>query len=253
MISSAQRFTSTVDNYIRYRPNYPQPLLDKIIDYTRIHAASSIADIGAGTGIFSQLLLDNNLSVTAVEPNRYMLGAAKEALSNYPDFHYLNTSAEQTGLTPRSVDLICVAQAFHWFDPLATLAEFKRILKPNGHVALIWNQREARHPFQNQYDFMLKKYATDYEKINHMNISHDQLASFFAPGDMLTFDFANRQQFDLNGLIGRMKSCSYCPSESSSDFTELIKALKQLFLQYSEHGLIDFDYNCKLYIGRLHV
>ena len=253
MIDSTRRFTSTVANYVRYRPDYPQALLDKIIERTGVNVASSIADIGAGTGIFSKLLLDNNLSVTAIEPNRYMLGAAKETLSSYQDFRHLNNSAEQTGLTPRSVDLICVAQAFHWFNQDKTLAEFKRVLKPCGYIALIWNQRENQHPFQNQYDSLLKKYATDYENINHMNMPQAQIARFFAPGQMRTFDFTNAQQFDLNGLIGRIKSCSYCPSEDSADFSELSLALERLFNLYSQDGLIDFAYNCKLYIGRLHV
>jgi len=253
MIDSTQRFTRTVANYIRYRPDYPQALLDKIIERTGVNIASSIADIGAGTGIFSKLLLDNSLSVTAIEPNRYMLGAAKETLSSNPDFRYLNNSAEQTGLTARSVDLICVAQAFHWFNQDKTLVEFKRVLKPFGYIALIWNQREEQHPFQNQYDSLLIKYATDYQNTHHMNMPQAQIARFFAPGEMHTFDFTNAQQFDLNGLIGRIKSCSYCPHEDSTDFSELSQALERLFNEYSQDGLINFDYNCKLYIGRLHV
>ncbi|NQZ33641.1 MAG: class I SAM-dependent methyltransferase [Oceanospirillaceae bacterium] len=253
MSNSVERFSSTIANYIRYRPSYPQSLLDTLISKTQLNGASSIADIGAGTGIFSQCLLQNNLSVTAIEPNKYMLAAAKLALGSDPNFRYLNNSAEQTGLTARSIDLICAAQSFHWFHNQTTRAEFARILKPQGYLALIWNQREALQPFYRQYDAILKKYATDYETVNHQNISNEQISRFYAPGSVTSYCFNNQQQFDFTGLMGRIKSCSYCPSEDSTAFKGLENAVNKLFVQFSDEGLITLEYNCKLYLGRLHV
>lgn len=253
MHNSVERFSSRVAHYIRYRPSYPQSLLDILIDVAQLNAASSIADIGAGTGIFSQCLLQNNLSVTAIEPNKYMLAAAKSQHASNPSFRFLNNSAEQTGLTARSIDLICAAQSFHWFNNQASRTEFARILKPQGYLALIWNQREAQHPFHKQYDAILKTYATDYDAINHLNINAAQIADYYAPGQVASYDVYNHQQFDLAGLMGRIKSCSYCPSEDSAAFKGLENAIHELFVQFSDNGLINVEYNCKLYLGRLHV
>ncbi len=75
-----------------------------------------MADIGSGTGIFSHQLLERDLTVFGVEPNDDMRMMAEQSLNLYSRFKSIKATAENTTLKENSVDLVTVAQAFHWFD-----------------------------------------------------------------------------------------------------------------------------------------
>lgn len=210
-MSSKERISSRVDSYVKYRPSYPQDLIDYL--YETVGIAGEIADIGAGTGIFSKLLLNRGSYVTAVEPNQPMRETAESDLGGKPGFRIVSGSAEETGLPDQSVNHIVCAQSFHWFDRDAAQMEFRRILKPGGKVVLIWNSRITQGtPFLEAYEELLLTYGTDYKEVDQKNLSHDTLANFFKSGDMKEERFFNRQIFDYEGLCGRLHSSFLRPS-----------------------------------------
>lgn len=133
-----EKFSGKAEIYDKYRPTYPTALINVL--YNEIHGDenSRVADIGAGTGIFTKALLGKFRNVTAVEPNGDMYSVLR---ANLPDITAVQNSAENTGLPQSSFDLITTAQAFHWFDKDMFRNECKRILKPNGKLAVIWNRR----------------------------------------------------------------------------------------------------------------
>ncbi len=248
--NSRERFSSRVDDYRRFRPSYPPALIAYLLDRTGLAAGARVADIGAGTGIFTGLLLEAGLSVTAVEPNANMLAAAKSLYSANPGFHSSGGGAEDTGLASASVDLVTAAQAFHWFANRAAVTEFDRILRPGGHLALVWNRRQVEEPLQRDYDALLRRYAPDYGRVNHMNIEDAGLEPFFAAGTMSIERFDNVQQLDFDGLIGRLRSASYCPPESSAQYAELCDTLAELFERYAVEDRLQFTYQTRLYLGQ---
>jgi SAM-dependent methyltransferase len=159
--------------------------------------------------------LQAGFEVYAVEPNREMRVAAESALSAEPGFTSIDGSAEDSRLESASIDLITAAQAFHWFNSETAKEEFRRVLKPGGQLALIWNKRKLSLPFQQAYEAILQEFAPEYGKVNHMNLSEMEIQSFFATGAMRRIVIDNSQQLDFAGLLGRLKSSSYCPEESS--------------------------------------
>ena len=132
MIDSTKRFSSRVENYIKYRPGYPPDMLDLLKKKCGLPDASVIADIGSGTGILTELFLRNGNPVFGVEPNREMREAAERLLGKHPNFTSISGTAESTTLKNQSVGFITASQAFHWFDRERARREFLRILKPGG-------------------------------------------------------------------------------------------------------------------------
>src|SRR5262249_25032267 len=139
-LRSTERFSDRVEDYVRYRPDYPRALVEWLHGLG-VHPDWTVADIGAGTGISSKLFLDAGHRVTAVEPNDAMRAAAGRWLADEDRYHAVNGTAEATGLADGSVDLVIAAQAFHWFDKEKVRTEFARILSPHGLVAVFWNSR----------------------------------------------------------------------------------------------------------------
>jgi len=250
MTKTIERFSDRVANYIKYRPSYPQVVVDTIISECQLGKTHTVADIGSGTGIFSKLLLDRDFDVIGVEPNESMRKAAEHQLSYYEKYSSVDGQSECTNIASSSIDLITAAQAFHWFNREKTKQEFSRILKPGGYLALIWNQRKVDQPFHKEYDSILRKYATDYNSVNHMNISDEDIAGFFYPGKVATFDFKNSQQFDLIGFLGRMQSSSYTPKVNTREHETLMKVAEDLFHRYEASGTITFEYDTRLYLAQ---
>jgi len=249
MTDPRHRFSQRVANYLRYRPGYPPELVPVILGGLVNGVTPVIADVGSGTGIFTQLLLPHGLRVYAIEPNTHMRLAAEKSLAAYGKLLSVDADAENTGLDTASVDLVTAAQAFHWFNNESTRAEFARILKADGRLALVWNQRRLSQPFQQAYDALLRELAPDYGKVNHMNLSTDDIAGFFAAGAMQQRCFDNRQQLDFDGLRGRLESSSYCPETGSKPYHRLLEALRRLFDEHAENGRLAFDYDTQLYHG----
>jgi SAM-dependent methyltransferase len=249
MNKPTERFSDRVANYINYRPSYPPEVVGTLGSVCNLNNHSRIADIGSGTGIFSGLLLDKNFQVAGVEPNESMRRAAEQQLSSYKKFISVEGQSEHTGLSDNSVDLVTAAQAFHWFKLAETKQEFARILKPGGHVALIWNQRKLEEPFQKGYDGILREFATDYNTVNHMNIPSEDIEKFFSPNKVSTFQFENSQVFDLSGFLGRMLSSSYTPKANTREQEMLVQAAEDLFNRYENNGLITFEYTTRLYLA----
>lgn len=251
-MNSKERFSDRVDWYVKYRPSYPVAAIDYLYDVIGIERESTIADIGAGTGIFAELLVERGNTVIGVEPNTEMREVAVATLAEEPNFKVSAGSAEETGLPDHSVDYITCAQAFHWFDQQATQTEFKRILRPEGKVILIWNSRlTTGTSFLEQYEQLLHDYGTDYTKVNHKNISAEKLEPFFKKDTMELAKFGNRQVFDWEGLRGRLESSSYVPSSDNPRYNDMIDQLKRIFEHNQHEGVVFFDYETEVFWGEV--
>ncbi|SKA93262.1 Methyltransferase domain-containing protein [Prosthecobacter debontii] len=247
--SPESRFSSRVENYIRYRPSYPPQVIQLLLSEASLDRSSRVADIGSGTGIFTQMLLAAGCTVFGVEPNADMRAAAERLLGRNPRFISIGAPAQATTLEDHTVDLITAAQAFHWFDTPETRQEFPRILSPQGHIALIWNKRELdTTPFLRAYEQLLLTYGTDYARVRHENIDDARLAQFFPEG-YSTHEFANAQIFDFDGLRGRLLSSSYAPEAGHPHYPAMLTALRELFDTHQANGTVTFAYTTRVYLG----
>jgi SAM-dependent methyltransferase len=131
-------FTAQATAYARARPTYPAKLLDLLIDDAGVVAGDPVADFGAGTGIFTQLLVDRGLHVSAIEPNQPMRERASVSAV------WLDGTFEASGLPNESQCWAVAAQAFHWADPVRALPEIRRILKRGRLFTVLWNNRANR-------------------------------------------------------------------------------------------------------------
>ena len=250
MSNSVERFSNRVANYVKYRPDYPREIIAYLSEHAGLTPDDRIADVGCGPGISSRMFLENGNRVVGVEPNDTMRAAAIECLKEYPNFTVLNGTSNATGLEAGSIDLVVAAQAFHWFDPQETRAEFGRILKPEGGVVLMWNERQLDSTlFLREYEEFLVTYSTDYSVVRHENITTEELDNFFR-GPYSKATFANVQVFDLKGLKGRMLSASYMPDPGHMSYTEMIESLAALFAKHEQNGRIEIFYDTNIYYSR---
>jgi SAM-dependent methyltransferase len=245
-----ERFSSRVDNYVRFRPGYPHEVVELLKNECGLTPESVIADIAFGTGIFTRMLLEIGNHVLGVEPNADMRQAGEQFLASYPRFTSVAGTAEATTLPEHSVDIITAAQAAHWFDREKARREFVRILKPDGWLVLLWNDRRLDSTeFLRQYEQLLRTYGTDYEDVRQQGMAL-AIDGFFGQAHQ-TRAFEYKQTFDYAGLEGRLLSSSYVPQKDSPKYNPMLGELRRIFDDHQVGGKVSFDYDTRVYYRRL--
>ena len=256
-----------VDSYIRYRPGYPNAVLDLLQSECRLGARHAIADVGSGTGKLAELFLGNGNRVFGVEPDADMRAGAEYALREYDNFVSVAASAEDTTLPDASVDFVTAGQSFHWFDLPAARREFGRILRPSGWVVLVWNvQRHKGSPFQEALQafweterfwyFPSPAAARQMERVqaHRLNpdlVRRDYLDPFFGPGAYEERLFENPMKCDLAGLQGRVLSNAPALRPGDAHYGEMLGALEDMFRAHQAGGTVTIEHDCRVAYGQL--
>jgi SAM-dependent methyltransferase len=252
MTDPTERFTKRVDHYVRYRPSYPRAVLDLLKTECGLTDASVVADVGSGTGILSELFLENGNRVIGIEPNTEMREAAERRLGGHPRFTSVAGTAEATTLDDASADFVTAGQAFHWFDPERARTEFARILKPEGWVVLVWNlRRKGATPFLAAYERLLEVYRTDRGEVEFWRRSDEMADAVFGSGSFEKATFDNEQVLDLEGLKGRLLSISYVPAQGEPGSEDMSRNVEEIFRKHQTGGKVTVEYDTKVYYGRL--
>jgi SAM-dependent methyltransferase len=251
VLDPTKRFSNRVENYLKYRPSYPPEFIGLLESQCGLTAESVIADLGSGTGLFTEMFLKHDNRVFGVEPIAEMRAAGNRVLAKYSKFTSVDAAAEATTLPDHSVDFVSAGQAFHWFDRERARPEFVRILKPNGWVVLAWNgYRIETSPLMAAYQDLVVRYGTDYSEVQREVVSCD-IESFYAPGKCICANFDFQQTFDYEGLKGRLLSASYAPEPTHPDYEAMLGDLGKIFEAHQKDGRVVFAYETELYYGQL--
>ena len=248
------RFTGKADIYKKFRPSYPKELMDYLYSQVGFSRDSAIADIGAGTGIFSRLLLERGSRVYCVEPNGDMRRALEQDLSGFNNFISVSGNDKNTGLQDKSVDFVTAAQAAHWFDRQAFKSECQRILKSGGKVVIVWNNRDDSNEFViKDYDIR-KKYAVgDKKGLSSLGSPPLDLSDFFADGFYDYKTFRNDLILNREDYIGMNLTRSYSPKkeQESEEYHGFVKEMNELFDEYNINGILNYPHFTEIYVGRV--
>lgn len=205
------------------------------------------ADIGSGTGIFSEQLLKCGYRVFAVEPNDDMRKIAERKLNESPHFTSIKGTADNTTLLNGSIDCVTAAQAFHWFDAESFKKECRRILKPEGRIIIVYNSRDDQAECNLALAEIYKKYCLDFRGFSN-GINAEKCCDFFG-GKCEIFCVENAQRYSRQGYIKRVLSSSYSLQESDIRFAEYIEDVGRAFDTFAEDGVLKVPLHTKAYIG----
>ena len=251
MTHPTERFSARADHYRRYRPGYPPAAIDLLAGQCGLASGAVVADVGSGTGILSEQLLERGARVIGIEPNDAMRAAAEARLGAEPRFRSVAATAEATTLPGESVDLWLAAQAFHWFDAPRARTEGLRVLRAGGFAALLWNERPPEPgAFLGEYEALLQRHAAEYTAIAARRVDEAGMREFLG-GTMQVERFPNHQTLDYAGLEGRLLSSSYAPAPGHPEHEPMLAGLRALFDRYSRDGQIVYPYETRVYYAQL--
>lgn len=246
-MNHTNRFDGKGDIYAKARPKYANELFIYLKNTMQIGTDRVFADIGSGTGIFTEQLLNCGYTVYAVEPNADMRRKAEEKMSNCNRFHSIHGTAGNTTLEDSSIDCITAAQAFHWFDAAAFQTECRRILKPGGKILLVYNSRDIQAECTKALAELRQEYNPDFHGFSN-GINSGICCSFFNH-KCTVLQWDNSLTYDRQGYIDRLLSSSYSLREDHPRYAEYLESIHRLFERFAVDGKITIPVNTVAYIG----
>ncbi|ACO46293.1 class I SAM-dependent methyltransferase [Deinococcus deserti] len=251
-MSNPDRFLGRADVYAAARPGYPDALGEWLASQNLL--AGLVADLGAGTGLFTRLLLAHGAQVIAVEPNPEMRAQLPAGLETHIQSGQLAVQAgtsETTGLAVSSVRLVTAAQAAHWFEPEATLRELRRILRPEGRVLFVWNDwRGVDAPFNRAYGAVVASHQDAGTPELATRVPESELPRFM-PGGWEHRIFDNPLEASRERLRALAGSVSYLPAPGDPRSVALYQDLDRAFDAHEHEGLVTLTYRTHAFLGRL--
>jgi SAM-dependent methyltransferase len=249
-------FSNKVADYAASRPDYPAALFTllgrQLTERGIPPDAAVVADIGAGTGLFTAGLLALAAQVIAVEPNAPMRAAADTLLGAAPNYRSVAGSAEASGLAPASVHLITAAQCAHWWDMPRARVECQRVLVPGGQVALVWNDRLDGDVLQQDLNAVFARFGGAHRAAMVADeASRDATAAGLFAGAHQVHEMAHAHALDLPGLQALAFSRSYMPARGSAEAAVAQQAVADLFSAHAQQGRVLMRYTTRAWIGAL--
>ena len=246
--AAQQGFGSGASLYQQVRPSYPQEVDTFLQDQLKVLPNSHIVDLGSGTGKFLPHLLKLTTQLTAVEPIASMLTELRQL---YPQVATVQARSEQLPLPAQCADLVSCAQSFHWFANLQSLKEIHRILKPQAHLLLIWNQRDISVNWVNALAEMILPFEGDTPRFHNQDWHQ-----VFADTDL--FQLRHEQQFHhthvgtVEQVVSkRLLSTSFIAAMPAAQQQQLKTQFEQLILEYTglhAQDTIEFPYCTHVFI-----
>jgi SAM-dependent methyltransferase len=219
--AAQQGFARAAREYQRGRPGYPAGAVEYLAERLELGPGRSVIDLAAGTGALTRPLLALGCGVIAVEPvaeMRAQLPAEATALDG---------TAERIPLPDEAADAVTVAQAFHWFDGDAALAEIHRVLRPGHSLALVWNRRVADDPVNQAFEELLAPHggAVPSHGRGDWRAAFERSSRFGPLEERL---FANEQTLDADGVADRVASISFISSLPAHERERVVAAAREL-------------------------
>lgn len=245
-----ERFTGRVEAYRRFRSRFPRHVIRLLEDRCALTSGCVIADLGAGTGMFSELFLENGNTVFAVEPNAEMRAACNELRPSYPRLYCVDATAESTGLPDRSVDFVTAARAFHWFDQEKCRPEFLRILRPKGFVVVAsLGPRRGPEPVIREHEVLLCEYGVTAKR--SWGEIEESVRVFFSGCQVHKAQFSSVSELDFESFVGHNLSISVTPLPGHPRFPAFRQAVRDYFERHQSQGILALPVSCELYFAQL--
>jgi ubiquinone/menaquinone biosynthesis C-methylase UbiE len=218
-------FGSEADAYERARPTYPGDAVAWLADALGIAPGRAVADVAAGTGKLTRLLVATGARLVAVEPIPAMHTVLHRST---PDVDIVAATAESLSFRDDSFDAITAAQAFHWFDAARALREFHRVLRPGGRLGLLWNARDRTVGWVDRLWAVVDRVEKHAPWRNHDEWRETAFVDTPWFGELHEATFRHEQSLSIDGVVDRFRSVSHVASLEPDTRDAVLDEIREL-------------------------
>jgi len=250
-MNAVDRYSEKAVTYARCRWDYAAEAIQALVTECGLSEHSIVADIGSGTGMVTRHLVDRVQTVFAVEPNADMRNLATEALHAHGSYQSVSGFSDATTLPDNCVQMITVGRALHWFPAESTRAEFSRILKPDGWLAIfsvsctdpaLLDSLKAVRVEENGWEV-----AVDKERMHLVPLSF-----YFGHDSFRKLIFAGSVRETWEAFLGRWCSTSPAPGPDHPLRPRFERALRDVFERHAVDGVLTVSNGTEIAFGQVH-
>jgi SAM-dependent methyltransferase len=253
MANTVERFDGRAADYERYRERYDaKQLLSILREWSGLTPDWLVADVGAGTGMLSDVFLSNGNRVIAIEPNAGMRAACVRLHQDEPGLEVRDGTAEATGLPSASVDMVANGRALHWFDVPRAMQEFKRVLRPGGWVVVVAGGRTERGREANEaLTRLMQEFTGDLMYREKAYKVYGDVKELFDRSEYHHYERGGEMRMDWQHLRGMALSLSHAPRVDDPRYPEFEHLLQEYFGRYEKDGVLTLETRFWLNAGRM--
>lgn len=267
--SNVDRFSGYKDLYDQHRPRAPREAVRILTGYLR-HKPRLVLDVGCGTGLSTFAWKNDAETIVGIEPNDDMRSKAEEKLralqaedADAGRIRFLSGYSNKLEFPDDSADLITCSQSFHWMEPVSTLAEAARVLKPGGIFAAYdcdwppsasWEAEQAYMELLNKADQLLKerqnKQDQAYKRDKESHLACIQQSGHFRYAREIVFH--NRETCNSKRYIGLALSQGGLQTVIKLGFTDLddeLERFQALVKEYFQDRTLETLFSYRMRIG----
>jgi ubiquinone/menaquinone biosynthesis C-methylase UbiE len=242
---AARGFEAAAASYEIARPGYPDEAVMVLREEVGVGPGTKVLDVAAGTGKLTRRLVELGASVTAVEP---VAGMRAQLAIVLPSVEVTDGAAEAIPAADGSVDVVAVAQAFHWFDAPVALSEIARVLRPGGRLALLWNERDESSAWVAEMSRLIRWHERTVSRYQHVSWPDIVAASGrFTPLQERTVRWEQPMTREL--LAERVRSISYIAAMPTGERERLAAEVVLLVRRLPEP--FPMPYTCRVQWAQL--
>ena len=226
---SIRGFEAAAGLYDRARPEYPPEAVDLLARLLPLRAGRTLLDLGAGTGKLSRLAAARGVKVVALEPAAAMIRQA-----GGPGILAVRGVAEALPVRRHSVDAVCAASAFHWFDGRAALAEAHRAMRHGGRLALLWNHRDDAIPWVAALSGIVNRHEGEWPRYRRgeWHAAFDAARDMFRPLEEAHFPHAHL--LPTGGVVDRIASVSFIAAMPDAERAPVLDEVRALLASHPD-------------------
>jgi SAM-dependent methyltransferase len=224
-------FGREADVYERSRPSYPSEAVAWLADGLRLRPGAVVADLAAGTGKFTALLLPTGASVVGIEPVAGMRRVLQQKLPSVP---LVAGTAEAMPIKSCSLDAVSVAQAFHWFDAEKAFVELARVLRPGGRVGFAWNARDRSVDWVDSVWAIMDEVERRAPWRDHDNWGDSAFGQRRHFGPLRSESFRHEHLTTPAGVVDRILGVSHVAALPAPQQQEVLRKVRRLLDEHPE-------------------
>jgi ubiquinone/menaquinone biosynthesis C-methylase UbiE len=247
-------FNQVADDYDAYRPDYPEKLVETILDKSSIPDGGKILEIGSGTGKATLPFARRGYEILCIDPGENLVNIAQKKMQNWPAVRWETIPFQDWQEIPHEFDLVISAQAFHWVPQPAGYLKVANALKNAGTMALIWNmQGENEGRVFKQLEQVYQELAPELddgltsEEVIHQREQEIRNSVYFKDVEVIRFPWSMRfTTHQYLGVLGTHSDHLHLEDKQRSFLFEGIAEVID-----KNGGVIEKPFQAVLYLARV--
>ncbi len=242
-------YTDLADAYLK-RPDYSDEAIQAMLNHSGLDDSAHVCDVGAGVAHLTIKLAEQGFQVDAVEPNDAMRSNGIRRTERFANINWFEGTGEETGRPDNGYHLVTFGSSFNVCDRSKALLETRRILKPRGWFACMWNHRDLKDPIQKSIEGIIASQIDGYDYGSRREDQTEVIDQSGLFGEVFKIEGAVSHRQTIADCVEAWRSHATLQRQAGDHFGRIVDEIEKMLLGLDEPNII-IPYTTRLWMAQL--